>query len=380
MITDSGTDQLTPNKLREQKIVRTSYIGIAANVMLSAFKAIVGFASNSIAIILDAVNNLSDALSSVITIIGAKVAARKPDKKHPLGHGRAEYLSATVVSAIVLYAGIASMIESVKKVLTPVRPDYSLESLIIVGAAIVVKLILGSYVKKVGKDLNSSSLLASGSDALFDAVISVSVLACAVVSLIMRINLEPWVGIVISGFIIKSGIEMLMNTVDDLLGMRVDAETVKEVRQTILENEKDVSGVYDIILHSYGPDSLIGSAHIEIPDTMTADEIDALERRIAEEVAKEHGIILAGIGIYARNTTDDEVSRIRENVIRLATSHDGVIQVHGINVDTENKVINFDIILDFDVEDRNKLFSHIVADVQSEYPDYWIKPTLDLDI
>ena len=380
MITDSGTDQLTPNKLREQKIVRTSYIGIAANVMLSAFKAIVGFASNSIAIILDAVNNLSDALSSVITIIGAKVAARKPDKKHPLGHGRAEYLSATVVSAIVLYAGIASMIESVKKVLTPVRPDYSLESLIIVGAAIVVKLILGSYVKKVGKDLNSSSLLASGSDALFDAVISVSVLACAVVSLIMRINLEPWVGIVISGFIIKSGIEMLMNTVDDLLGMRVDAETVKEVRQTILENEKDVSGVYDIILHSYGPDSLIGSAHIEIPDTMTADEIDALERRIAEEVAKEHGIILAGIGIYARNTTDDEVSRIRENVIRLATSHDGVIQVHGINVDTENKVINFDIILDFDVEDRNKLFSHIVADVQSEYPDYRIKPTLDLDI
>ena len=115
---------------REQKIVRTSFIGIAANLILSAFKAIVGFATNSIAIILDAVNNLSDALSSVITIIGARVAAKKPDKKHPLGHGRAEYISATVVSAIVLYAGIASMTESVKKVLSPVHPDYTFYSLL----------------------------------------------------------------------------------------------------------------------------------------------------------------------------------------------------------------------------------------------------------
>ena len=370
----------TPNKIREKKIVRTSLIGIAANLMLSAFKAIVGFATNSIAIILDAVNNLSDALSSVITIIGAKIAARKPDKKHPLGHGRAEYISATVVSAIVLYAGIASLVESVKKILSPVRPNYSLESLLILCVAIIVKLILGIYVKKAGKKLNSSSLLASGSDALFDAIISVSVLASAIISLNWRINLEAWVGVAISGFIIKSGIEMLINTVDDLIGVRVEPNTVQEVRQTILNNEKEVSGVYDVILHSYGPDSLIGSVHIEIPDTMSADEIDSLERRIAEEVAKEHGIILAGIGIYSRNTTNDEVSKIRDNVIKIATTHDGVLQVHGVNADLNAKTINFDIILDFDVEDRSTLFGHIVSDVQKEYPDYILRPTLDLDI
>ena len=370
----------TPNKIREKKIVRTSLIGIAANLMLSAFKAIVGFATNSIAIILDAVNNLSDALSSVITIIGAKIAARKPDKKHPLGHGRAEYISATVVSAIVLYAGIASLVESVKKILSPVRPNYSLESLLILCVAIIVKLILGIYVKKAGKKLNSSSPLASGSDALFDAIISVSVLASAIISLNWRINLEAWVGVAISGFIIKSGIEMLINTVDDLIGVRVEPNTVQEVRQTILNNEKEVSGVYDVILHSYGPDSLIGSVHIEIPDTMSADEIDSLERRIAEEVAKEHGIILAGIGIYSRNTTNDEVSKIRDNVIKIATTHDGVLQVHGVNADLNAKTINFDIILDFDVEDRSTLFGHIVSDVQKEYPDYILRPTLDLDI
>ncbi|MBR0343286.1 MAG: cation transporter [Oscillospiraceae bacterium] len=365
---------------REQKIIRTSYIGIAANLMLSAFKAIVGFASNSIAIILDAVNNLSDALSSVITIIGAKVAAKKPDKKHPLGHGRAEYISATVVSAIVLYAGIASMAESVKKILSPVHPDYSLYSLLIVSVAIVVKLLLGGYVKRTGKKLNSSSLIASGSDALFDAVISVSVLASAIVSLMFHINLEAWVGVVISGFIIRSGIEMLISTVNDLIGIRVDADTVKELRETILHSEPEVSGVYDVILHNYGPENLIGSLHIEIPDTMSAPEIDALERRITETVAKENGILLAGIGIYSRNTSNDEVSKIRENVIKIVSSHDGVLQVHGVSADINTKTINFDIILDFDVEDRPLLFGHIVSDVQAEYPEFVLKPTLDLDI
>lgn len=365
---------------REQKIVRTSFIGIAANLILSAFKAIVGFATNSIAIILDAVNNLSDALSSVITIIGARVAAKKPDKKHPLGHGRAEYISATVVSAIVLYAGIASMTESVKKVLSPVHPDYTFYSLLILCVAIAVKLVLGGYVKNTGKKLNSASLIASGSDALFDAVISVSVLASAIVSLLFHLNLEAWVGIVISGFIIKSGIEMLISTVNDLIGIRVDADTVKELRQTILQSEKDVTGVYDVILHNYGPDSLIGSAHIEIPDTMTANEIDALERRISETVAKRLGIILAGIGIYSKNTNNDEVSAIRENIIRIATSYDGVLQVHGISADLNTKTIRFDVILDFDVEDRNKLFEEIVSEVQKTYPEFLLKPTLDLDI
>ena len=365
---------------REQKIVRTSLVGIAANMMLSAFKAIVGLATNSIAIILDAVNNLSDALSSVITIIGARVAAKKPDKKHPLGHGRAEYISATVVSAIVLYAGIASMVESVKKVLSPVHPDYTLYSLLIICVAIVVKLFLGWHVKKAGKKLNSASLIASGSDALFDAVISVSVLASAIISLLFHLNLEAWVGIVISSFIIKSGIEMLISTVNDLIGIRVDADTVKELRQTILQSEKDVSGVYDVILHNYGPDSLIGSAHIEIPDTMTANEIDALERRISETVAKRLGIILAGIGIYSKNTNNDEVSAIRENIIRIATSYDGVLQVHGISADLNTKTIRFDVILDFDVEERNKLFEEIVSEIQKIYPEYLLKPTLDLDI
>ena len=157
---------------RDQLIVRTSIIGIVANLFLAAFKAAVGLLSHSIAVTLDAVNNLS-----VITIIGTKIANRQPDKKHPLGHGRTEYLSAMIVAAIVLYAGVTSLVESIKKIIRPETPDYSVVSLIIIASAVVVKLLLGRYVKAQGQKANSGALIASGEDARFDAILSASVLA-----------------------------------------------------------------------------------------------------------------------------------------------------------------------------------------------------------
>ena len=365
---------------REKKIIQTSIVGILANVFLSSIKAITGLATGSIAVILDAVNNLSDALSSVVTIIGTKLASKRPDKKHPLGHGRIEYLSTSIVSMLVLYAGITALVESVKKILHPEKPDYSLASLLIITAAVIVKILLGWYVKSVGRKVNSASLIASGSDATFDAVLSFSVLVSAVLSLTLHLNLEAWVGVVIAAFIIKAGIEMLLDAVDDIVGHRIEMETIHSVKETILSTEPDVSGVYDLILHSYGPEKLIGSVHIEIPDTMTADQIDVLERRIADRVYADHGILLAGIGIYSHNTSNDEVAEMRANVTRIATNRDGVLQVHGFNADLKEKTMRFDIILDFGVKDRDSLFLEIVEEIHEAYPEYQLRPTLDLDI
>ena len=168
-----STVQTTEN--RDRVIVRTSVIGILANLFLAAFKAAVGLLSHSIAVVLDAVNNLSDALSSVITIIGTKLAGKKPDKKHPLGYGRIEYLSALIVSAFVLYAGITALVESVKKIIHPEAADYSAAGLVIVASAVIVKLLLGRYVKATGEKVNSGALIASGSDAVSDAALSLSV-------------------------------------------------------------------------------------------------------------------------------------------------------------------------------------------------------------
>lgn len=365
--------------LRERAIVRTSIVGIVANIVLAAFKAAVGILSNSIAVVLDAVNNLSDALSSVITIIGTKLANRRPDAKHPLGHGRIEYLSAMLVAAIVLYAGVTSFFESVKKISHPEEADYSVVSLVIISAAIVVKLLLGRYVKHKGEQYNSGSLIASGSDALFDAILSASVLACAILFLTTGIGLEAYVGVVISLFIVKSGIEMMREALDDVVGHRVSGELTSAIKKTICE-EEDVHGAYDLILHSYGPENFIGSVHIEIPDTMTADRIDVLSRRIAAKVYERHGVFLTGIGIYSMNTTDDTVKKLRTDVNRLVMSHEGVLQIHGFYADMENKAVNLDVILDFALEDRDAVFHTICEDLQKAYPDYQFRVAMDLDV
>ena len=363
---------------RSAKIVRASIVGIISNFFLVVFKAGVGFISGSIAIILDAVNNLSDALSSIVTIIGTKLAGRKPDKKHPLGHGRIEYLSAMIVAALVIYAGVTSLVESVKKIISPVTADYSAVTLIIISSAIVVKLLLGRYVISVGRKVNSSSLVASGKDALFDAVISVSVLASALVFLLFRLSVEAYVGVGISVYIIKSGFSMLSDTLGDILGKRVDGQFLDEIKATIGEID-GVLGAFDLILHSYGPDKYLGSVHVEVPETLTAPEIDALERRIANRVYEKHGVIMTGVGIYSINTSDEEAMAMRAAIDELALSHDGVLKTHGFFIDKENKTATLDVIIDFSVEDRKSLFDHISKDISEQFPDYKFILNMDID-
>lgn len=366
-------------KNRDAVIVRTSIIGIIANIFLAAFKAAVGILSNSIAVVLDAVNNLSDVLSSVVTIAGTKLAGKKPDKKHPLGYGRVEYLSAMIVAAIVLYAGITSLVESIKKIIDPETPDYSAVSLIIIGSAVFVKIFLGIYVKKKGQSVNSGSLIASGSDALFDAILSASVLVSAIIFMLTGISLEAYVGVLISAFIIKSGVEMLAETLDEILGKRVDRDYLAKIRKTICEDEL-VTGAYDLILHSYGPEKYIGSVHVEVPDTLTANEIDVMERRIAGNVYQKHGVLMAGIGIYSFNHDNEEIGEMRKTISEIIMSHEGALQTHGFFVDMENKTINFDVIIDYGFDKREELFEHIYDDVRKAYPDYEIFMNLDIDI
>ena len=363
---------------REKTIVRTSVVGILTNLLLVAFKAFVGLVSHSIAVILDAVNNLSDALSSVITIIGAKLGAKQPDKKHPLGYGRIEYLSSMIVAALVLYAGITSLVESVKKIITPEAADYGAVAIIIISVAIAAKLALGLYVKKKGKKVNSGALVASGSDALFDAVLSASVLASAVVYLIWGVSLEAYVGVVIAGFIIKAGIEMMIETLNDIIGKREDAETVRELRRIICE-EESVLGAYDVTLFNYGPDKNYGSVHVELPDTLTVDDVDRITRRIQADVFRQTGVILTGIGVYSYNTSDDEAARMRNTVQKTVLAHDWALQMHGFYADTEKKTLRFDVVVSFDVS-RKEALETLCGEISALYPAYELLIVPDADV
>ena len=363
---------------RDKIIVRTSVIGILANLFLASFKAVVGIVSNSIAVTLDAVNNLSDALSSVITIVGTKLAGKHPDKKHPLGYGRIEYLSAMIVSGIVLYAGITSAVESVKKIITPEKPDYSPVSLIIIAMAVVIKIVLGKYVKKQGEKVKSGSLIASGSDAMFDALLSASVLGSAIVFTVSGFSSEAYVGALISVIIVKSGIQMMTETLNDILGTRADKEITDEIKRLLAE-EDEVRGVYDLIMYNYGPDKYYASVHLELPDTMTAKEIDRLTRKLESKVYKATGVILAGVGLYSYNTGNGEAALIQRDVQEKVLANDWAVQVHGFYLDTEVKEMRFDVVFSFDIAPKEGL-AILYDKMCKAYPDYAIRIVPDVDV
>ncbi len=363
---------------REKTIVRTSVIGIAANVMLAAFKAAVGLFTNSIAIILDAVNNISDAGSSLITIVGTKLAGKEPDRKHPFGYGRIEYLSAMIISVIVLYAGITSLVESVKQIIHPETPEYNTVSLIIVGVAVIVKILLGRYVKSVGKKVNSDSLVNSGEDATLDSIISASTLVAAIIFMIFHVSLEAWLGAVISLVIIKSGIGMLKDTISQILGEQNDLELAKAIKGTVL-GFPGVQGAYDLVLNNYGPDTWNGSVHIEVPDTYSADMLDRLLRSIQTEVYRRHKVILTAIGVYSVNTKDEEAIEMQKKVREIVFSHPHVTQMHGFYLVKEEKSMRFDIVVSFAAKDRRAVYQETVADVQKAFPEYTLQVAMDTD-
>ena len=349
---------------REQGITKTSIIGVIVNMLLSGFKALAGLIAGSISIVLDAVNNLTDAISSVVTIVGIKLARKKPDERHPFGHGRIEYFSAIIVSGIVIAAGLTSLYESIQKIIRPEIPEYSAASIVIVSVAVLVKIILGKYMKAQGEKYQSEALAASGADASYDALLSASTLVGIGITMLFHITLDGWIGAFIAVYIIRAGWGMLMESVSSVIGNRPDSEISKAIRKTICAHE-DVLGAYDLILHDYGPDYAIGSVHIEIPSQMTASRIDRLTREISQEIMEKYHVILT-IGIYAI----DSIHRgLRESIHKTAMEHMGVLGTHAIYIDDEEKYITIDVMTDFSV-DRNALKEDLEGHIQEYLPGY----------
>ena len=370
--------QKTETEKRSKIIVRTSVFGILANLFLAVFKAVIGVVSNSIAITLDAVNNLSDALSSVITIIGTKLAGRESNKKHPFGYGRIEYLSSLIIAAIVLYAGVSSLVESIKKIVSPTTPEYSVISLIIVGVAVLVKIGLGLYVKKTGEKVNSDSLVNSGKDALLDSIISSATLIAALVYVFLGLSLEAFLGAIISLVIIKAGFEMLSETVSKLLGEPGDVLLIKEIKKTVC-TFPEVKGAYDLILHNYGPDNYNGSIHIELEDSCSLDRLDEMTREIMTAVYQKHHVLLTAVGVYSINTKDLEIKEFRNEISKRVLAHEHAKQVHGFYYNKADKAVRFDVVVSFEADSRQTVLEDIRKDLSQAYPDHSFSIAMDMD-
>lgn len=363
---------------REKEIVKISFLGIIVDVVLVAFKMAVGFLSNSIAIIMDGVNNLTDAISLVVIIIGTKLANKAPDKKHPYGYGKIEYISSITVAIIILLAGLTAFRESFDKMLHPIEANYSAVSLVIIAVAVAVKFFLGRYVKSAGKAHHSDSLIASGTDAVMDSAISLSTLVAAGVSMVSSVSVEGILGVVISIFIFKAGIEILMEGLGNMIGARVDGRLSTELKEFICKNPK-VLGAYDLSLHQYGPDRFIGSVHIELPDDMTAREIHGLTRQITNDIFTTFGIILT-VGIYATNTAGEIFAEMKQALSALIKEYPEILQMHGFYVDTDKMTVYFDLVIDFKAENKEQIESEVIRRMKERFADYEFIAVLDSDV
>lgn len=351
---------------REKLIVRTSIIGIIANIVLTAFKLVVGLAASSIAIILDAVNSATDALASVVTIVGVKLASRKPDREHPFGYGRVEYLASAVVAIIIVAAGAISLKESIEKIFSPGEPSYDMITIIVIVVVVISKIVLGLYFKRCGRMTKSEALIGSGVDALYDAILSAGTLLVIFAQIGFDVNIDGIVGAIISLFVLKAGFDVMRDSIRPILGEAEDAETAQKI-QKFVEGMPGVRGAFDLIVVDFGPNEFFGSIHIEVEDDLTAQEIHSLTHTISEGVYERFHVLLT-VGIYAANTTGS-YAEMNAFLREQCENHPQILQLHGFYVDESTKTVYFDLVVDF-VANADEISKQVVQAMEERFPDF----------
>ena len=368
---------------REKTIIRTSIIGIIANILLVGFKAFVGFLAGSISIVMDALNNLTDALSSIITIIGTKLSNKKPDREHPFGHGRVEFITSMIIAFLILFAGGLAIYQSIKSIIEyfssgdKTLPTFEWYSLVIIGVAILVKIGIAIFYKIQGKRVKSEVLKASGTDAMFDAILSTATLVGAIFAVTLHWYVEGYLGIVIGLFILKSGIDVFRVSFSSFIGERHDSMETKAILADI-NSVSGVKGAYDLIIHSYGPNKFVGSVHIGVDSGLSAKEIQVIERNIAALMASKYNMFMT-VGIYADNVDGNLAKEIRTKIQEFMKNNANILQMHGFFVDEVQKFCNFDLVFSFNEKEPEKRIEEIRKALEEAYPDMTFYIQLDRD-
>lgn len=305
-------------------------VGIISNIIICSFKIAVGILFGSIAILADGINNLSDASASLITMLGFKLASKKPDKDHPYGHGRTEYLTGLAISIMIIVIGYQLLKSSIQKTISPEPIDFSWLSVIVLVVSILVKLWQAGFNKKVGRAINSDALMATAADSRNDVISTSAVLISTLLGGLFNINVDGPMGILVAGFILFSGISLVKETIAPILGQPPDKDIVKSMAEIILA-DKDILGIHDLMVHDYGPGRLFASVHVEVDGSedifIVHDRIDNIEKQVMDEL----GILLTihMDPVVVGNPLVEEVKGQLENI---ASSVDGIINLHDVRV------------------------------------------------
>ncbi|MBO1870712.1 cation transporter [Lachnoanaerobaculum sp. Marseille-Q4761] len=361
---------------RRKKIIGVSIIGIVANLLLGVLKAVLGLLSGSIALISDALNNITDSSSSLITIVGTKLAAKAPDKQHPFGHGRTEYLTSLLIGGIVFLTGFQSLISSVKAVFNKEDINTDITTVIIIIATIAAKILLGTFTENSGKKLNSTALIASGADAKNDAVVSVVTLISSILYMFAKISVDGIAGVIISVFILKTAYEVLSDTIKKLLGERVDGEMVRGIKD-IVRNTEGVINCFDLILNDYGPDFYTGSINVEIEDDRSIGEMYPILHEAQTKIYNKYNVFLV-FGFYSVDVDDERYIKIKSLLKNYKENERHIINYHGIVIDEKDKTIYCDITRDFDITSET-VIENVNRILKEKFPEYNIHVNIDTE-
>ena len=365
-------------KGRQAVGMRASVVGIALNTLLCAAKAAIGLAAGSISIVADAVNNLSDAASNIISLLGFKLASRPADAGHPYGHGRYEYLAGLSVAVLVLVVGVELARGSIEKLMNPAPVEYSAVLVAVLLLSIAVKLWMMLFNAQVGKKIDSGVLAAASVDSRNDVITTAAVLAAAGISYFSGLELDGWVGLAVAAFILWSGVELVRDAVDPLLGKPADPETIKLIENKML-SYKGILGIHDLIVHDYGPGRVFASIHAEVDssvDILTSHElIDVIE----QDFLKNEGLAVV-IHLDPIVTSDARVSKLRKWISEDVAQIDPRLSIHDLRiVPGENRTnVIFDCYEPYAVEiGEDELKTMISQHVSEKFPQYFCVIKID---
>lgn len=365
-------------KLRERYCILGGVLGIICNLFLFGLKLAVGTAMGSIAIVSDAFNNLSDTGSSVVSVIGTKLSGKKPDKEHPFGHGRFEYVSSLIVSFIIILVGFELFKSSVLKIFYPENVTFSLPLTVILCVSVFVKVWMYLYNRYLGTEADSALLIATARDSANDVISTSAVIATTIIGKFISFPpLDGIIGTLVSIMILYSGFEIARDTIGLLLGAPPDPQTVKSIRELIMSGE-GIVGVHDLIVHDYGPGRVFASVHAEVPDdsdiVKTHEIIDRLEQKIYHELGIETVIHMDPISVNCEKT-----DRLRTLVLETVKSIDARMNIHDFRITDGHKRINliFDVEVPADYRGKEQLRRRIADAVESRDPRF--RAVINLD-
>jgi len=362
---------------REGIIATTSGLGIVINVLTAVIKVVIGLLASSIAIVSEGVNNATDALTSVLALVGTKLAGKHPDEKHPFGYGRVEYLTGLVIAVLILVTGVEMLINAVKLVFEPEELSISYVSLIIVAVSAVVKFFLGIYTIKMGKKAGSKALEAVGLESRNDSIVSVVTIVSAVIFLVFHLSLDAYAGIFTSLVILKAGWEVLRDTIAELLGRPGEQELAAKLYHEIRTTD-GVLNAADMMLHNYGPDAYSGSVNLEIDHRKTVGEVYGILHKLQLRIMHEHHVTMV-FGIYAVDNDHEAVKELRQRIGSFVTSAEHVKSFHAVYVEPETKKIYCDLTVDYKLRDWDALRGQFLAYMEQFYPKRDVELTIETD-